>query len=428
MKKSSVKVAGMSHGGAESVPDVPCYGKSMTTKVRLMSDAELVTGLKALAVEERRLSAAMLEHLGEVDARRLYLPAACSSMVGYCVKVLGMAEQVAFKRIRAARAARAFPVVLEAVAEGRLNLSAVVLVAPHLDEANAAQLVAEVSGRSQSEIAVVLARRAPKPDAPEKLEREPEQGALVDLNPVGPPSPPRAKKAKVVPLAPERFALQVTLSGETKAKLDRLQALMRHRLPSGDLAQVIDRALDAALEKEEARKFGKVKKPRAPGKTRSRRHVPMAVRREVVARDGERCSFVSEDGRRCDEVGFLELDHVVPVAQGGEPTVDGVRVLCAAHNRYEAERVLGREAVEAGKARRQLEEDMVAGLKRMGVTAADARHAVAESRGRGTTLEERMRAALGVLRGIYARQKGWRCEERRVPWQRQSDAFIRSPM
>jgi hypothetical protein len=137
---------------------------------------------------------------------------------------------------------------------------------------------------------------------------------------------------------------------------------------------------------------------------------------------------VSEDGSRCDETGFQELDHVVPVALGGAPTVEGVRVLCRAHNQYEAERVLGRAVVETGRAERQMEKDLVGGLRRMGVSAAEARHAVAVSRGRGTTVEERMRAALGVLRGIYARQKGWRCEEERVVWRggRQRDTFALS--
>src|SRR5690349_23475301 len=93
-----------------------------------------------------------------------------------------------------------------------------------------------------------------------------------------------------------------------------------------------------------------------------------------------------------------------------------VCVLCKAHNLYEAERVMGREAVEAGRAARQMEEDIVAGLKCMGVTAADARRAVAESRGRGASIEERLRAALGILRGVYARQKGWQCEEAGVVW------------
>jgi len=45
-----------------------------------MSDREVVERLVELLREERRLTAAVLEHLGEVEARRLYLPAACSSM------------------------------------------------------------------------------------------------------------------------------------------------------------------------------------------------------------------------------------------------------------------------------------------------------------------------------------------------------------
>src|SRR5689334_11298655 len=152
----------------------------MKTKVRVLSDGELIATLKALVVEERRLSATMLEHLGEVDARKLYLPAACASMHVYCVRVLGMAEEVALKRIRAARAARRFPGVLEAAAEGRLCLSAIVWIAPHLTEENAAELVAECAGKSKAEIEQVLARRAPKPDVRPRLEREPEQPALVE--------------------------------------------------------------------------------------------------------------------------------------------------------------------------------------------------------------------------------------------------------
>jgi hypothetical protein len=169
---------------------------------------------------------------------------------------------------------------------------------------------------------------------------------------------------RVAPLAAERFALQLTIGEATRGKLLRAQALLRHQVPSGDLAEVIDRALDALIEKIEATKFGKVKAPRAGGASRARtakpvragralrwsRYVPRAVQRQVVARDGVRCSFVAGDGRRCEETGFLELDHVVPVARGGEAGVDGVRVLCHAHNQYEAERILGRAAVEAGRA------------------------------------------------------------------------------
>jgi hypothetical protein len=387
-----------------------------------MSDREVVERLEELLRDERRLTAAVLMHLAEVEVRRLYLPAACSSMFAYCTRVLGMSEDQAFKRIRAARAVRRFPVAAAAVEDGRLHLCGVVLLAPHLTVENAEELVAEASGKSKAEIEVVLARRAPKPDVQARLDRVAEQVELVPGPPgsvavdVVPGPPPETRAAKVAALAPDRFALQVTISEATQEKLLRAQALLRHQVPSGDLAEVLDRALDALLDRVEGRKLGKTTAPRKARASLVKRYVPRAVRREVVARDGARCSFVGEDGRRCEETGFLELDHVTPVVRGGESSADGVRVLCRAHNQYEAERVLGRDVVRAGRCTRKMDDDLVAGLRRMGVTAGDARRAVAASP-RGGAVEERMRAALGALHSIYAsRGEGTRCEEPRPLW------------
>jgi hypothetical protein len=131
-------------------------------RLETMSDREVVARLEELLRAERRLTAAVLAHLGEVEARRLFLPAACSSMHVYCVRVLGMSEDQAFKRIRAARAMRRFSIVGAAVAEGRLHLTGVVLLAPHLTDENAAELVAEASGKTRAEIEILLARRAPR--------------------------------------------------------------------------------------------------------------------------------------------------------------------------------------------------------------------------------------------------------------------------
>ena len=45
-----------------------------------VTDEELLADLAALVATDRRTTAALLAHLAEVDARALYLPAACSSM------------------------------------------------------------------------------------------------------------------------------------------------------------------------------------------------------------------------------------------------------------------------------------------------------------------------------------------------------------
>ena len=89
-------------------------------------DAALARDLAAAAARDRAATANLLAHIAEFDARKLYVPAAHPSMYSYCVHELRLSEEAAFKRIHAARAARRFPALFAAVADGRLHLSAVV--------------------------------------------------------------------------------------------------------------------------------------------------------------------------------------------------------------------------------------------------------------------------------------------------------------
>jgi hypothetical protein len=67
------------------------------------------------------------------------------------------------------------------------------------------------------------------------------------------PPAPIPTRAKSVPLSPGRFALQVTVDEATHDQLRYAQALLGHAVPSGDLAEVLKRALDALVEKLEKR-------------------------------------------------------------------------------------------------------------------------------------------------------------------------------
>ena len=71
------------------------------------------------------------------------------------------------------------------------------------------------------------------------------------------------------------------------------------------------------------------------------RHIPQAIRDEVFVRDGGRCTFVGIDGRRCEETWNLEIDHIIPYAKGGDNSPENLRLLCAKHNRLEAEKEYG---------------------------------------------------------------------------------------
>lgn len=90
-----------------------------------LSDHDLLVTAKQLAQRERQATAQLIACLAELDARRLYLGAGCSSLFTYCTQILRLSEHAAYGRIAAARAARQFPIILEWLAEGALTLTTV---------------------------------------------------------------------------------------------------------------------------------------------------------------------------------------------------------------------------------------------------------------------------------------------------------------
>jgi 5-methylcytosine-specific restriction endonuclease McrA len=160
------------------------------------------------------------------------------------------------------------------------------------------------------------------------------------------PDKPHVEHARVTvePLSAGSFALTATVSRETHDKLQYAKELLGHALPSGKFADVLDRALDALIAKLEQKKFGVTSRSQVGGrKSVSPRYIPMALRRAIQARDGGRCTFESESGRRCAATTRLEFDHETPVARGGESTLANLRLRCRAHNQYAAEQAYGKE-------------------------------------------------------------------------------------
>ena len=389
-----------------------------------LSDRDLLAEVKRLAERECQATADLIASLAELDARRLYLGEGCSSLFTYCTQVLHLSEHAAYRRIEAARAARRFPLILDRLAEGAITLTAVGLLAPHFTADNHRELLDAARHKSKREVEHFVARLHARPDVPSSVRRLPAPrppdvsgppavpndapaaapepaGASAPATAIAPaasrvPLPvsmPPKTPAVVAPLAPERYKIQVTVGAETYAKLRRAQDLLRHCIPDGDPALVVDRALTALLAKIEKTRLAATNRPqgsrRSAGSRRAKsvgihcsasasrseaaetgrpqapadakrpararpsgvpRHVPPAIKRAVWARDGGQCAFVGTNGR-CTERGFLQFHHIVPYAAGGPTTVENLELRCAAHNAHEAERYFGQRAPRRGQER-----------------------------------------------------------------------------
>lgn len=476
-----------------------------------LGDDDLLHEAARLVRAAHEATAALVRVLMEVDRRRLYLRAGCSSLFVWCVQVLHLDEGAAYNRIEVARAARRHPAVIDALDHGGVSLTAARLLAPHLTVSNHVDVLARASGRTTRAIHLLVAELAPRPVVPSSIRRlpsvsgsptvleaaPPHQRPASDLAPLldeasavsGPapecaraesesaPGPVREREsertpgpsargfrvsamadgarqtgggtdgssatapgadgtapgaaaeagavseavsqrgsvtgegtgsgtgagtgpgmgagmgagaaavteansvagaaagakaggvpgarsaaptgalpgtaahAAVVPLSPVHFKLQMTITSETHAKLRHAQNLLRHTMPGGDLADIVDRALTVLVRELERQRWARTETPRPAARhTRRRsgrpsaesRHIPSFVRRAVWQRDEGRCAFVGPHGR-CHERGWLEFHHVTPFAAGGPASVENISLRCRAHNAHEGAVFFGKD-------------------------------------------------------------------------------------
>src|SRR5262245_12409726 len=205
--------------------------------VRRLSDEALVQELRENIAHDGPHTARQIALIAEVRRRRLYAAAGYPSMYRYCLGELHLSEDAAWKRLQVATAARECPGVLTALAEGRVHLSGLTLLAAHLTPENADELLAAATHKSKREIERLLAERFPKPDMPAQvrvipqsshqvptpeagsfqlqavanIESEPAPGQVsgpVIPSHIGSPRP--AELARVAPLSPQRFGVQFT--------------------------------------------------------------------------------------------------------------------------------------------------------------------------------------------------------------------------
>jgi hypothetical protein len=336
--------------------------------LRALSDEELLSGLDSLLAFQRQTLARLLAYLGEVEERELHLLAAYPSLYAFCLGRLRMSEDEACRRIAAARLARRFPAVLQHVESSALHLSALGELGPYLTEDNHEELLRAASGKTKRQVQALLAERFPKPDVPSAIRRLAEQAALIAVAPSNaqasqsetspPPSPPAPARAasRVEPLSAARYEVRFTASEELRQKLELCKDRLSHVNPSGDLAVVLERAVDLLLAELEKTRLGKTERPRRVPPPADPGTVTRAARREVFERDGERCAYVDEEtGRRCEARALLQIDHQEPRALGGRGQVDNLRLLCAPHNRLVAKQRLGRERVQRAISERRRE-------------------------------------------------------------------------
>ena len=279
------------------------------TSFDALDNVALLHEVKTLVGRSNSITAHLLAHLAEVDARGAYLEVACPSLYKYCIYELRMSEDAAQRRVQAARAVRHFPLLLDILTDASIHLTGILLLAPHLTADNHAEVLARASFRSKREIQRLVAEIAPRPDVQPTVEplglrgagaggslRAPSwpeftaalAGAVRQLTPgnhrggaptaldappapIPTPAPPDATLrpqregpfSVVEPLSPERYRVELTVDQHYLDLLEEARDLLAHQIPDRDLAKVHARAIETLVKTLRKQRRAATEKPRA---------------------------------------------------------------------------------------------------------------------------------------------------------------------
>ncbi len=132
------------------------------------------------------------------------------------------------------------------------------------------------------------------------------------------------------------------------------------------MAQILEKALDLALERKDPRKKLERRKKKEASRSRPRpdevssknerknesepsprrsRYIPSSLRERLLERASYQCEYRGLAGVRCTERTGLEIDHIEPYAKEGATGETNLRVLCRGHNLFLAVEEFGEEFV-----------------------------------------------------------------------------------
>ncbi|MEQ1875274.1 MAG: HNH endonuclease signature motif containing protein [Bdellovibrionia bacterium] len=346
-------------------------------RLRALSVDDLFSAARNAVKEESNATLTVLYLLREIERRRAFAARSYPSLFEFCVDYLGYKRGAAYRRITAMRALKDLPEIEDKIRDGSLSLMSVSQAQSHfqavkrengpLDKSQKLEILSSIQNKSTRETDEFFLKLAPAENPREKL-----RPIDVELFELRLPWPKRLQE-KLVRL---KAALGAEKSGiETGEALERAMDLaIQHfeKRAENSIARGIRKKAHASVEpnlvQESASASDSAKVP-APGKSRqemsqremsqreesqremprwkvprngSNRYISIAVRNSIWGRDGGRCSFLdSKSGRRCNSRFKLEVDHIVPIAHGGNSDSTNLRLLCRAHNQFEGISKLG---------------------------------------------------------------------------------------
>jgi 5-methylcytosine-specific restriction endonuclease McrA len=319
---------------------------------KILSNNRLIATLKVYVQSERKITAEIIEFIREVDRRRLYLDLGYTSLFSFLTKEIRYTPAAAQRRIDSARLSYEIPELKDDLQTGALNLSQVSMLAYALRQKHKEQPKFEITVQEKRELLEKVKNQ-------DLISTEKIFAQFLDLE--------IKEHEKKHYQKDESVRLELTLTKEQMAMLERVKEIRSHQAPNPSFADLVGFLADAYLQQKDP-----LRQPdSAPPKTRHPKDTdtadaakdtsaPVAPVRQKPEREhisrGDRITLFKRDrccqwrdpktGKQCGATFQLQVDHRLSVWRGGGSEMSNLQILCSVHNTLKYQK----EIEDAGKA------------------------------------------------------------------------------
>ncbi|MFH1017097.1 MAG: hypothetical protein V1798_02820 [Pseudomonadota bacterium] len=299
---------------------------AISSNLESLTNSELHQRTIELAKKERQTTLELLNHLHEVERRKLFAERGYGSLWDYVQKALGYSESQAYERISAMRLMFRAPEVQVALETGKLTLTQAAMAERHLRAEERAEerpfptervesLISRIEGLSKRETEKVLLKESPQKPLTSETVR---------------------------PITAEMSEVRFPITEETRQAMERFWDLKGRC----SVSELFSACLDFYLSQKDPREKDKKKALTLPVRLKAQpdsssdsrpptRYIAADAKRMVRDRSKGQCEYVDpESGRRCESRYLLEFDHMDPYCSGGSSNEENIRHLCRMHNQY----------------------------------------------------------------------------------------------
>ena len=315
---------------------------TQSVAVKKMNDQQLLASTDKLVSEERHITLEVLQHLREIEVRRLFVDLGFDSMYKYCIQRLKYSEGEAQRRLSSARLLRELPEIETQIQNGNLNLTNLSAVQSFIRSEKLADQ--PLTREKKLEIISAVENKSARQVKNELIQQSHQPALLADKF--------QMTTAMTLPIALTKF--EAFMTDENLELLQEFRNLYAHDLPDLSNQSVLMFLLKKAVQ-DKKQKLGLIEKapPNAPlplapdanGDPKSelrnkniqtekqRKPLTVKTKRMVWKRANACCEHIEATSKtRCSSKFALETDHVIAVALGGSNEIDNLQLLCQAHN------------------------------------------------------------------------------------------------